>query len=434
MCSKQSVLIRSLLALAVLACLQAGVLASPPVPPEAQKAVNPHAAHTNFYFKDPAMDFVFGSLMLGSAVNHGCEIGEAFATAAAIRDGDAASWQEQWTKTAALIEARGAKALAGGHLVSARDQFLRASYAYRAALVAMLPSDPNIRDLARRSRDLMKSAGKLMDPPLEYVEIPFQGTVLPGYFRKAAPGGHPTQTLIMIGGAETFAEDQYFYIAPQAFERGYNFLTVDLPGQGLLPLDGRYFRPDMQVPLRAVVNYALSRKDVDPKRVAVYGISSGGGFVPQAAAHDGRISAIIMNNCVVDAGAGVAKMAVATATPEVVKGWSSFARQTNQCIAWRFGLDMDDLPGLVKANRDFRFDPARVSMPALILVSSGEYKSPEIERQTTQCMECLSSVRKKLVITPAAEGASNHCVMENRSLMSQEVFDWLDETFGEGAR
>jgi hypothetical protein len=30
------------------------------------------------------------------------------------------------------------------------------------------------------------------------------------------------------------------------------------------------------------------------------------------------------------------------------------------------------------------------------------------------------------VITPAHEGAANHCLMENRELMSQEVFDWLD--------
>jgi len=39
------------------------------------------------------------------------------------------------------------------------------------------------------------------------------------------------------------------------------------------------------------------------------------------------------------------------------------------------------------------------------------------------------SARKRLVITPSAEGAANRCVMENRSLMSQEVFDWLDDTF-----
>lgn len=399
-----------------------------------ERTVDPHVAHTGFRFKDTAMDFVFGSLILGSTVNHGCEIGEAFATAERIKDGDAASWQEQWIRTAALIEARGEGALAAEHDVSARDQFMRASYAYRAALVAMLPNDPRIRETAGSSRGLMKRAGELMKPRLEYVEIPFEGTKLPGYFRKAVPGKAPAKTLIMIGGAETFAEDQFFYIGPQAFERGYNFLTVDLPGQGLLPLEGRFFRPDMGAPLKAVVDYALTRKDVDPKRLAVYGISSGGGFVPQAAAHDRRISAVVMNNCVVDAGAGVAKMAVATATPEVVKDWSSFRRQSNQLIAWRFGVDMNNLPGLVEANQGFRFDPGKVGMPALVVVSSGEYKSPEIERQTKLCMELLASTRKKLVVTPAEEGASNHCVMENRSLMGQVVFDWLDESFEGVAR
>jgi len=406
--------------------------ASPAQTPE--KVVDPHVAHTGFRFKDPAMDFVFGSLVLGSTVNHGSEIGEAFTTAASIKDGDAASWQEQWLKTAALIESRGEWALADRHDVSARDQFLRACYAYRTALVAMLPDDPRFRETARRSRDLMKRAGKLMQPQLAYIEIPYEGTVLPGYFRKASPANKRTKTLIMIGGAETFAEDQYFYIAQQAFERGYNFMTVDLPGQGLLPLEDRFFRRDMEVPIKAVVDYALSRKDVDPGRLALYGISSGGGFVPQAAEHDGRISAVVMNNCVVDAGAGVAKMAVATATPEVVKDWSSFKLQSNQLIAWRFGVDMNNLPGLVEANRGFRFDPGKVGMPALIVVGSGEYKNPEIERQTKLCFDCLSSARKNLAITPAEEGAANHCVMENRSLMSQVVFDWLDDTFKAAGR
>ena len=397
-----------------------------PVP---EKVVDPHAATSRFHFNDPEMDFVFGSLVLGATVNQGCEIGEAFFTAAGIKDGDAASWQEQWLKTASLVEARGEKALAGSHTVSACDQFQRASSYYRAALVSMLPSDSRFKEIALHGRSLLKRAGLLMEPRLEYIEIPFEGTKLPGYFRKASDGDFPRKTLIMIGGAETFAEDQYFYIARQAFERGYNFLTVDLPGQGLLPLEGKFFRPAMDVPIKAVVDYALGRKDVAPTRLAVYGISSGGGFVPQAAAHDKRIRAIVMNNCVVDAAPGVAKMAVATATPEVTRQWSSFKRQANQNIAFRFGLDIDDLPGLVQANQGFCFDPASVAMPALVVVADGEYRSPEIERQTRQCMENLHSPRKNLVITPADEGAANHCVMENRSLMSQVVFDWLDETF-----
>lgn len=396
---------------------------------EVKISVDPHSANMRFHFQDQEMDFVFGSVILGAAINRGCEIGEAFRTAAAIKDGDAASWQEEWTRTARLVEARGEASLAKGHKVSAREQLQRASFYYRASLISMLPDDALFRQNARKSRELLKKAGELMNPPLEYIEISFEGIKLPGYFRKASSSLTPEKTLIAIGGAETFMEDMYFYVAPQAHERGYNFLTIDLPGQGLLPLEGKFFRHAMDIPIKTVVDYALERPDVDPLRLAVYGISSGGGFVPQAAMHDKRIKAIAMNNCVFDAHAGVAKMAIATATADVVKTWPTFKLRTNQAIAWRFGLKYDDLPGLVRANEGFSFDPAMVDVPSLDIVANGEYQSPEIQRQTKICMEGLKNPQNRLVITPAEEGASNHCVMENRSLMGRELFDWLDEVF-----
>lgn len=393
------------------------------------RVVDPHAAHIRFHFHDPEMDFVFGSLILGATVNHGCEIGEAFQTASRIKDGDAASWQREWIKTAALVEARGERSMAAGHKVSARDQYQRASYYYRAATVSMLPGDADFKPAAKKSRELLKKAGTMFEQPLEYFEIPFEGTVLPGYIRKAAPGDLPRKTIIIIGGAETFIEDIFFYAGPQAFDRGYNFITVDIPGQGLLPMEGRFFRADIDVPIRAIVDWTLKRKDVDPLRLALYGYSSGGGFVPQAAVNDKRIGAVVMNNCVVDTGQGVRKMAVARATPEVVKTWSSFKRRVNQGIAWRFGVGIDNIPGLVKANDAFRFDPSKLTAPALVLVSNGEYKNAEIQRQTALCISGLPNPGRKLVVTPAEEGASSHCIMENRSLMAQELFDWLDGIF-----
>jgi pimeloyl-ACP methyl ester carboxylesterase len=398
---------------------------------EPKQVFDAHEASVRYHFNDPDMDFTFGSLVLGATVNHGCEIGEAFRTAANIKEGDAASWQAEWAKTAGLAAARGEHSLAAGHRVSARDQFQRASYYYRLALLAMLPDDPRLPEFAGKSRSLLKKAGALFDPPLEYFEIPFEGTVLPGYFRKAAAGAKPVKTLIMIGGGETFAEDLFFYIAPQAFDRGYNFMTVDLPGQGLLPLEGKPFRPDMQVPLKAVVDYALSRPDVDQARLAVYGMSGGGGFVPQAAMHDARIKAIVMNACVVDARPLFATMPVVTATPKEIASWTSFHANTVKLVCWRWGVPMDKPAGLVAANEGFRFDPAKVTVPALIVVGEGEYKSQEVKRQQQLCLDNLPNPKKKLVVTPAGEGASNHCVMENRSLMSQVVFDWLDELFPE---
>lgn len=239
-----------------------------------KKKFDAHEPYVRMHFKDTEMDFAF-ALILGATMNHGCEIGEAFYTASKIKEGDAASWQNEWIKTAQRIETRGEQSLSKGHKVSARNQFMRASYYYRAALISMLPDDPRFKKTALKGRNLLKKAGKLLDPPLDYIEIPFENTVLPGFYRKAGKGKTPRKTLIMIGGGETFAEDLVFYIASQAYDRGYNFLTVDLPGQGLLPLEGKFFRENVEVPMKAVVDYALSRPEVDPERLAMYGISGG---------------------------------------------------------------------------------------------------------------------------------------------------------------
>lgn len=394
-----------------------------------KKAFDAHESYVRYHFQDPDMDFTFGSLVLGATGNHGVEIGEAFRTAANIKDGDAASWQAEWIKTAQRAEARGEQSLLQGHKVSARDQFQRASYYYRIALLGMMPDDPRLLPTAQKSRNLLKKAGELFDPPMEYFEIPFEGTVLPGFFRKATAGTKPVKTLIMIGGGETFAEDLFFYIAPQTYDRGYNFVTVDLPGQGLLPLQGKPFRRDMNVPLKAVVDYVLDRPDVDPAKLVVYGYSGGGGFVPQAAMHDKRIKAVAMNSCVVDARPLFATMPVVAATQKEIASWGTFHGNTVKLVAWRWGVPMDKPAGLVAANEGFSFDPSQVTIPALIIVGEGEYKSAEVKRQQQICIDNLPSPQKKLVITPAAEGASNHCVMENRSVASQVFFDWLDDVF-----
>lgn len=275
----------------------------------------------------------------------------------------------------------------------------------------------------------MKKAAPLFDPPLEYVEIPFEDAALPGLFRKAAPGDQPVRTLIMVGGGETFIEDLFFFQAQQAFERGYNFMTVDLPGQGLTPAKGMVFRTDTWIPMKAVVDYVVSRPDVDQNRIAAYGISGGGLFVPQAAEHDPRIKAIAMTSAVVDAHALFATMPAALASEKDMAAWSSFHSGVVKCICWRYGVPEDQPAKLIDANENNTFDPARVAAPALILVGEGEYKSEEVRRQQQIALEGFPNPKKKLVVTPEDEGATNHCIMENRGLVGQVVFDFFDEVF-----
>jgi len=384
-----------------------------------------HASSYRYFFTDGDMDFHFGNLILGAAVNGGASTGEAFYAASRIKDGDALSWANQWYALAGRVLARGESSLAAGHPVSARAQFLRAAYYYRISVLALSPDDPGFLDRGMRCRELMRRAGALMSPKLEYFELPFEGTALPGYFRAARTDGGPAPTLLMIGGGETFIEDLYFYIADQAHARGWNFMTVDLPGQGLMPFFGQTFRTDSYVPLKLAVDYALSRPEVDPTRLAAYGISGGGLFAPQLAEHDPRVRAVAMNSAVVDAHALFATMPAALADAAEMKTWTPFHAAVVANICWRYGVDRPDK--LVEANRGNTFAPAKVLVPALIIVGQGEIASAEVQRQQRLAMDGFPNPAKRMVVTPTDEGATNHCVMENRALVGQVLFDWLDE-------
>lgn len=393
-----------------------------------QKEFEAHRQYVTLHFDDNEMDFSF-EWVLGSTTQGGCEIGEAFYTASQIKNGDAKSWQQEWRKMAERSLKRARKCLREGNKESAREAFMRASNYYRASVVSMLPWNPDFKIQGQACRDCMKEAAKLFNPPVEYIEIPFEETVLPGYFWKGNKSGKKAKTLVMIGGGETFIEDNFFYIALEAHKRGYNFVTVDLPGQGMLPLEGQIFRPDVEVPMKEIMNYVLERPEVDPKTIGMYGISGGGYFVPRSAIYDKRIKAIAVSSAVVEQEKVFANMPIAKATKEVVESWPSFKRGVVQAIAWRWGVAPDNIMGLVPVNKDFNYDPKGVTCPAMILIGEGEYSNKSIQKEQKLFYDNISTDKKKFVLTPANEGASSHCIGENRSLMAQEVFDWFDSLF-----
>ena len=65
---------------------------------ENETAFDAHATSFSYFFKDVDMDFHFGNLALGAAVNQGLAIGEAFYAASQIKDGDAASWAKRMVR------------------------------------------------------------------------------------------------------------------------------------------------------------------------------------------------------------------------------------------------------------------------------------------------------------------------------------------------
>ena len=443
---------------------------------EQKEVYGAHRPYVNVWFKQADMDFAF-QWILGSTGNGGCEIGEAFYAVSRMKDGDPVSWQEEWLQAAKRAEKRGDDSFMKGCRVSAREAYHRASNYYRAILVGMNPLKPEFMKYGLKCRECFKKAGKLFDPPIEYVEIPFEGVNLPGYFIRGGSKGQKCKTLIMIGGGETMVEDMYFYIAPEVVRRGYNFISFDIPGQGLLPYEGKYFRRDTEVPLGAVMDYVQTLPEVEPDHIAMYGISGGGYYVPRAASFDKRIKAIIMNSAVVD-GSGVFRAMDFAKNPDGIKDWEPFKLITFGVTAWRYGLlrkqqeELGQIPSanshteqepldktkstnsaaqaslpvvdknvdititpdiiakLADVNEGHIYDPSQITCPALSITGEGEYANPEISGQQKAFMKGISSKTKTLIITPTNEGAASHCTGSNRSLMAGLVFDWLKGVWG----
>ena len=389
-----------------------------------------HRAYTRYHFEDEEMDFAF-QWLLGSISTGGAEIGEAFYVAGNIEDGSPVSWQTEWEKMAIRKEIRAKEALKNGNNITARESYLKASNYYRTALVSMMPDNPKFNGIGKKIRTCMVEAGKLFNPPMTYFEVPFEDVVLPGYYRPVKKDGQPRKTLLMIGGGETFIEDNVFYIEQQTIKYGYNFITVDIPGQGMLPAQGLFFRKDTETQIKAILDVILSFKEVDPEKLAVYGISNGGYFVPRAATVEKRIKALIVSSAVVDNYLMFKEMPFAKDTQEQIDKWPAFKKAVTSAVTWRWGLDPEDVKGQVEQTKGYTFDPAKITCPVLDIVGAGEYVNKETERQQKEFLDNLGTQNKTIVITPENEGASSHCIGENRTLMSEVLFDWLDGIFKE---
>jgi alpha-beta hydrolase superfamily lysophospholipase len=87
----------------------------------------------------------------------------------------------------------------------------------------------------------------LFHPPFEAVEIPYEGTTLPGYFFRVDGSGELRPTVITMTGMDGYQEETYFGVVAAALERGYNCLTYDGPGQGgVLRQREVPYRPDWE--------------------------------------------------------------------------------------------------------------------------------------------------------------------------------------------
>jgi hypothetical protein len=393
------------------------------------------------FFKDDDFEFMT-EIALGAVAFGAAEAGEVLATAARIKSGDYSSWVAEWEATAERVRKAADRSKDGGHAVSARSAYLRASsYYFNAAFFVVGTGDEErLPKLWRAHRDCFEVAAALFDPPWEKVSIPYEGGALEGWFFPAGGGASGRRPLaILNNGSDGTVTDMWVQGGAAATARGYHALTFDGPGQGQALFEqGLRFRPDWEAVVTPVVDYALSRADVDGDRIALLGVSQAGYWVPRAIAFEQRIAAAVADPGVVDVSEAMTGQLPGSLKKLLEQGnqkkfdseihlgerFSKSLRWTMKFRSLPYGVDSPF--ELFKQAGDYKLDPdaaARISCPLLITDPENEQFWPG---QSQRLAEMVGDNATLLPFT-AEEGADGHCEPRAPALRAERVFDWLDE-------
>lgn len=392
-------------------------------------------------FQDPTFSLQLLRTM-GQIYYGGADIGECLSTAYRIKEGDFESWHTEWLKTAHRVCSYAEESLLSGHIISARDSFLRASNYYRVAEFLLIdPENPRILDTWEKSKECFKKALKLFDNPVESINIPYEDTTIPGHYYSVDMSKKPRSTLIVHGGFDSTLEELYFSAAAPALQRGYNCLTFEGPGQGgVIRKDKIPFRFDWERVVTPVVDYTLTRGEVDPKHIALMGISLGGYLAARACAFEPRISACILYNGVYDG-----KQSLEASFPKPLK--KAYDEGNEALVNMTLEILMESDPNLkfnikhgmwttgssspfdlIKKSSSFTMDgiSQNIRCPTLVLDAEKDDSFPGQPQKVYDALQCT----KKYILFTEAEGAEEHCQCGAASLTNQRIFDWLDQTLG----
>ena len=123
-----------------------------------------------------------------------------------------------------------------------------------------------------KALDAFLRANEAISPPLEVVRIPFEGKEIVGYLRLPSSADGPVPLVFAISGLDSRKEnlaDTYGALV----DRGIGFFTLDSPGTGQSPVQAS---PTADRVFSRALDYLVGRKEIDPKRIVVHGVSFGG--------------------------------------------------------------------------------------------------------------------------------------------------------------
>lgn len=361
----------------------------------------------------------------------GAEIGEVHRIGLRLKDyvGNDDVWFREWAREARTVEDRGRERIAEGHGTSGAEYLKRASAYYHVGERFLQPKSKEGNDAYRRGVQCLRDAAKyLKRPKLEHVEIPYGDTSLPAIYVHAEPinGGKKVPAMVFFDGLDVTKEIQYLKGVADLAARGIACLIVDGPGNGeAIRFRNLYLRYDTEHYATPAYEWLAARPEVDPKRIGVMAISLGGYYAPRAAAFEPRFA------CCIAWGAQWDYQKIwQDRFDRIASSVTPSLSVAAQHISWVLNASGQD--DALKKLEPFKLDGVvqKIACPFLMLHGEGDEQIPLPEAQ--KCFDAVGSKQKTFKLFTRDEGGYHHCQIDNQSICSAYMWDWLEDVLKPG--
>ncbi|HKA46091.1 MAG TPA: alpha/beta fold hydrolase [Burkholderiales bacterium] len=200
-----------------------------------------------------------------------------------------------WREAAARHEALARRAAAMGANEAATYHYDHAIESYRMAQHPIFFDDHPVKiELCRKLDEMVDRRSKVASYPIERVEVPFDGRKTISCLLHLLPDRRKAPVVIYVPGM-----DQTKEVFPRAFHnvalsRGFHVIAMDGPGQGNSNIQKiRAVKDNYERAGAAVISYLMKRPEVDPKKIAIYGISMGSYWSLRLSSYDHRAAAVV---------------------------------------------------------------------------------------------------------------------------------------------
>ena len=328
---------------------------------------------------------------LGETQEGGGTVSECFAAVSRMIAGDTESWHREWQAVADRNFARGEDEAARGHVRTAMNCWLRAADYYRQAEFFLGAADPRRLVTFTKMERASHSFLAHLSPPGEVLEIPYEGASLYAYFVSAGTSTERQPCLISMGGLDSIKDEMWFMQARGALQRVY------------------------EVPIGRCVDYLMSRRDVDPSRIAVCGSSLGGYYAARAASREPRLAACVSHGAIWS----------------IHEFWKNADERHGLAghIKWVFGVKT--MADAIERFKAFTLDGVLQDMRCPYLILHGGHDVLGMS-QATRVYEYANAHGLDVTlrfVTPEETGAE-HCQHDNPTIGQELIGDWLADVFG----